>query len=72
MNFGFSGPMNGRRADTVKARDENEGNEHLDMELNEFLGNRGGIVASERPRQLQSRSFDMFFENFRAESQDSN
>ena len=38
MNLGFSGPMKGRRADTEKARDENEGVVHLDMEPNEFLG----------------------------------
>jgi hypothetical protein len=39
MNFGFSGPMNGRRADTANVRDENEGVEHFDMELNKFLVN---------------------------------
>ena len=38
MNFGLSGPMKERRADTVKARDVNEAVEHRGNELNEFFG----------------------------------
>ena len=49
MNLGLSGPMKGRRADAEKARDESAGVEHRDMELKEFLGNWGGIVACELP-----------------------
>jgi hypothetical protein len=48
--------MKGRRVDTEKARDENEEVEHLEMELNDFPGNWGGIVACECPAQLHSMS----------------
>lgn len=47
MKLGLSGPMKERRADIVKARDENKGVVHRDKEPNELLGNWGGIVACE-------------------------
>lgn len=56
--------MKERRADTEKARDENEEVEHLEMELNEFPGNWGGIVAYECPAQLHSSVVDKTLEKF--------
>jgi hypothetical protein len=44
MNFGFSGPMEERRADVEKDREVNDG--HLPKELSELLANRGGIAVS--------------------------
>ena len=43
MNFGFSGPMEERRADVEKDRVVNDG--HLPKELSELLANRGGIAV---------------------------
>ena len=43
MNFGFSGPMEERRADVEKDHEVNDG--HLPKELSELLDNRRGIAV---------------------------